>query len=192
MNEVKYTVDGFVVYKGSEPSKRFVWLNWLIQHYNLTIGAEIGCANGRTTEYLLRHNATLKLFAVDLWQPVPAEVGGGRQYKNWDFDRITQLFHSRTKPYANRMEVLCGVSWEMADLVRDNSLDFIFIDADHEYESVVKDIKAWTPKLKPGGFVTGHDTHFPDVLHAVEELIPEYVAVGVDHCWMAKKEDVQL
>jgi cephalosporin hydroxylase len=53
----------------------------------------------------------------------------------------------------------------------DETLDFVFIDADHEYESVKADIAAWWPKVKPGGILAGHDfaPEFPGVKQAVIE-----------------------
>ena len=36
-------------------------------------------------------------------------------------------------------------------------IDFLFIDADHRYESFIADLKAWIPKVKAGGIVCGHD-----------------------------------
>jgi predicted O-methyltransferase YrrM len=48
-------------------------------------------------------------------------------------------------------------SWEASKNFEDNSVDFVFIDADHEYESVVKDIDSWLPKVKKGGIISGHD-----------------------------------
>jgi predicted O-methyltransferase YrrM len=77
----------------------------------------------------------------------------------------------------------------MAEKVKDNSLDFVFIDADHRYEAVKADICAWTPKLKPGGLLSGHDIHYSSVHRAVEKLIPSFEEVGFDHIWFAKKED---
>ena len=44
-----------------------------------------------------------------------------------------------------------------ANLVADDSLDFVFIDADHSYESVLDDIILWYPKVKSGGIIAGHD-----------------------------------
>lgn len=54
----------------------------------------------------------------------------------------------------------------------DETLDFVFIDADHTYESVKADIAAWWPKVKPGGILAGHDfcDEFPGVEQAVNEF----------------------
>ena len=75
-------------------------------------------------------------------------------------------------------------SWEAANEFRDESVDFIFIDADHKYESVVKDIQAWLPKLKVGGVMSGHDFTQPTagVKRAVQELLPEF-KLGTDEIW---------
>ena len=77
----------------------------------------------------------------------------------------------------------------MAKQVKDKSLDFVFIDADHRYPAVIKDLAAWVPKLKPGGVLCGHDIHLPGVKKALDKKLIEYKDTGVDHVWYCKKED---
>jgi len=55
----------------------------------------------------------------------------------------------------------------------DESLDFVFIDAAHDYESVRADVRAWYPKVKTGGVIAGDDAQWPGVLIGVLETIPE-------------------
>ena len=50
--------------------------------------------------------------------------------------------------------------------------DLVFIDADHRYEAVAADIAAWTPHIRPGGILAGHDLQLPGVRQAVEESGP--------------------
>ena len=173
--------------------KRWDWLISMIRERDYTIGAEIGCSKGQTTWRVLKRYKKLQtLYAVDLWAPVPSEVGGGEWYKNWNFQRVKEIFDTNIRPYSNRVIVLQGLSWEMAKQVEDNSLDFIFIDADHEYPSVMKDILAWTPKLKPYGMISGHDSDVEGVKKAIDELINDWVETGIEHTWYANKENVRL
>ena len=173
--------------------KRYWWLITLVGRNGFKRGAEIGCANGATTHRLLRYCQKLKLYAVDKWEKVEAGSDGGAMQggpgcESWDHKRGWFRFQQITRGYNNRLTVLKGDSVEMAKHVKDESLDFVFIDADHRYKAVKADIAAWTPKVKPGGYVTGHDIHLSGVLRAVEETFPDYVDTGVDHVWYFKKE----
>jgi hypothetical protein len=62
-------------------------------------------------------------------------------------------------------------SVDASKLYEDESLDFVFLDADHSYEGVRSDIEAWLPKVKRGGIFAGHDFahYFPGVMRAVLE-----------------------
>ena len=63
-------------------------------------------------------------------------------------------------------------SGEASTRYENASLDFVFIDADHSYEAVKRDIAAWLPKVKSGGVIAGHDyCHWPGfgVIEAVTE-----------------------
>jgi len=108
--------------------------------------------------------------------------------ENWDNVRGEAIFDSRVRNYGKRLKKLKGDSVEMAKHVKDESLDFIFVDADHRYSAVMADLAAWIPKVKQGGFITGHDIHLSGVLKAVSEVLPDYVDTGVDHVWYCRKQ----
>ena len=78
--------------------------------------------------------------------------------------------------------ILEGDSSEMAAFVEDKSLQFCYIDAAHDYESVKRDIAAWLPKVK--GTIAGHDSEYEPVQRAVREFFPEALQVGP--VWMYK------
>ena len=61
-------------------------------------------------------------------------------------------------------------SIEAAKQFEDESIDFIHIDAAHDYENVLADIKAWYSKIKPGGLITGDDYGWDGVYRAVNEF----------------------
>ncbi len=142
-------------------------------------GAEIGVYKGETFFHLLKRFPELTLYGVDIWESQPAQDKfydqGGRSYK---FDELpghyTRIAKRAAKEFPGRGLVLKGLSVEMAAQVADGSLDFVFIDGDHLEEGVRADIKAWKPKVRYGGVVSGHDIHMPGVASAVMDLCPGF------------------
>jgi predicted O-methyltransferase YrrM len=68
----------------------------------------------------------------------------------------------------------------------DASLDFVYIDADHTYQSVVADINDWKGKIKSGGYISGHDFHMEDVSRAVRDCLGEPLELFSDDSWIVK------
>lgn len=68
------------------------------------------------------------------------------------------------------------------------SIDFIFIDASHEYEDVRNDLRVWLPKMKDGGIMAGHDyiPTYPGVVRAVDELWGDRInkKYAYEGCWL--------
>ena len=145
-------------------SNRRYYINWLIKEYNIKIIAEVGVRDGRTTFYLLDQNPDLVIYAID--------------------KSISEFYNNEIKQrYGNRLIPIEALSTDGAKRILDNSLDLVFIDADHSYEWVKKDIAAYKPKLKKGGWLTGHDIDFPGVNRAVNEVIVKY-DVGPNNVWL--------
>jgi hypothetical protein len=77
--------------------------------------------------------------------------------------------------YADRIQLIIADSSAAAQLFSDASLDWVHLDARHDYASVKADIEAWLPKIKPGGWLSGDDYNeekWPEVVKAVEDLLP--------------------
>lgn len=157
--------------------KRYHWLADVVNVFNLHVGAEVGAATGNTTEYLMKHCQSLcMLYVADDWRPIP---NSGQ----WERKDMEKVFRKKLEKYMRRITILKGLSWEQAQFVGDRTLDFVFIDASHDYESVCRDLQAWIPKVKPNSLICGHDLHFPGVVKALEEHLPKYHEAGVDHVW---------
>ena len=77
--------------------------------------------------------------------------------------------------FGDRIQLIISDSIAAARLFSDASLDWVHLDARHDYKSVKADIEAWLPKIKQRGWLSGDDYNeqkWPDVVKAVGELLP--------------------
>jgi Methyltransferase domain len=77
---------------------------------------------------------------------------------------------------ADTIQLVISDSVAAASLFGDDSLAWVHIDARHDYDSVVADIRAWAPKVAPGGWLSGDDYHaewWPGVVGAVSDTLPD-------------------
>ena len=148
--------------------------------------AEIGVCRGVLSRYLLERLPTLHLTMVDHWR---AHEPGSDAY---DFDAAHQQVCNLQTPeqvadnllaarwvasrFANRTELIRADSIEAAEMMDDHAFDLVFIDADHRYGSVVADIAAWASKVRPGGWLGGHDYGLPGLNGAVDRAADEFAA----------------
>ena len=129
-------------------------------------GAEIGVYVGYYSRVLLDIIPNLNLLCVDSWEPKTRR------------ERAYQLALEILSRYPNAT-VVRGKSVDVAKTVEDETLDFVFIDADHSYLSVKDDLEAWVPKVRKGGIVSGHDYFEPQsgnlgVIQAVDEYVKDH------------------
>lgn len=167
------------------------------------VGAEIGVAAGELSEFLLTARPTdLLLLMVDSWKfremadpyrvqcQQVGDVNGVRNAEAVEADRLLAYDVSR-RHQANAM-IMQADSIAAAAQVDDASLDFVFIDADHRYIATLNDCRAWVHKVKPGGWIGGHDyARFRDngVILAVEQFAEERgltVETGDDWTWFCR------
>ena len=121
------------------------------------VGAEIGVYKGEFTEKLCK--AGLRVYGIDPWK---AFVGQGRTQQlqeRQDFlyehtKRVLAPHPDCTLIRKTSMDALADFRW--------NSLDFVYIDGDHEFAHVAEDIAGWTLRVRPGGIVSGHDYYCTD------------------------------
>lgn len=164
------------------------WLAALIKARRFTRGAEIGAATGLTTSHVLKTCHFLKQYiVVDDWRPVV--LPGHPCYREghpWSLNNMEEEF-KKAAGSDGRVLIFKGLSWEQAAKVEDKSLDFVFIDASHDYDSVLKDLNAWSPKVRKGGVVAGHDINIKEgVEKAVLEKFKTYINAGIDNVWFVK------
>jgi predicted O-methyltransferase YrrM len=135
---------------------------------------EIGCWKGKSTSYMAEQimlsGKPITFHCVDTWRGTTTE---SHHQLDPDVanDRLFEVFTANMSPFAGYYQPIRSLSVEAAAQFGNNSLDFIYIDASHEYKDVVDDINAWMPKLKAGGIIAGDDYNSPDVSRAVHDTI---------------------
>jgi hypothetical protein len=123
--------------------------------------AEVGVADGRFSAQILQHSGPECLYLVDFWRTGRRAHGYFPGFHKWgaaeegDYDAVRQSFAEEIT--AGRVRLLRGCSWEQLALVPDGCLNWVYLDAAHDFDSVVRDLNAVLPKLRPGGIVAGHD-----------------------------------
>ncbi len=128
------------------------------------MGVEVGVFGGVMSRALLAGHQGLTLYMVDNWLPADEQPASYRDYGDFH-SKLTarqQQAYRRdatdgTAMWAQRRSVLAVASVVAAREFEDNSLDFVFLDADHSVAGVLADIAAWWPKVKPNGYLCGHD-----------------------------------
>lgn len=127
-----------------------------------TEGAEVGVFTGYFSEVMFQHIPALHLYCCDIW-------GTGK------YARAEQECLERLKSYD--ATIIKKPSVEAAKDIADGSLDFVYIDAAHDYENVKLDIKAWASKVKVGGIIAGDDFYdFPSGKGGVMRAATEYAS----------------
>ena len=128
------------------------------------LGIEVGVQRGRFSDYLLEHWKGKQLISVDPWLEDSLE-------KYVDHANVPQDKHDvlyletkqRLSKHGDRSLVWRMNSLEAAEKIDDQSLDFVYIDARHDYVSVQEDLNLWFQKIAPGGIIAGHD--YADTIH---------------------------
>lgn len=163
-----------------------------VQEQGWTAGAEIGLQRGWTICHLLETCPQLSMIGVDQWIEVP-DTGepGWQSYDHIDLDYWAGKVKRRVAAYGPRGRVLHMPSLEAARQVPDGALDFVFIDGDHTARGCEADIRAWAPKVKASGYVTGHDWQFAEVARVLNRLLPGWEA-HEHQCWRIAKTRIDL
>jgi hypothetical protein len=140
--------------------------------------AEIGVKTGKYSDFLLSRWRGRKLISIDPWLAAETDEYVDRANVPQDaHERFLAETRQRLAPHGARSEILRLTSLEAAERVADRTLDFVYIDARHDYDSVLEDLAAWYTKVRPGGIVAGHDYvdgTFPSGVFGVKRAVDEF------------------
>jgi hypothetical protein len=175
------------------------WADGITPLYELTVAdapsvahfVEVGSFKGRSAAFMaveiINSGKQIKFDCVDTWLG-SEENQAGQSWQDADVvaGTLFDAFTANMAPVEGRYTAIRQSSVAAAELYADATLDFVFIDAAHDYESIKTDINAWLPKVKAGGILAGHDYGFDSVQAAVTELLPGGEGV-YGHCWVFRK-----
>jgi hypothetical protein len=129
-------------------------------------GVEVGTLYGDSAEIWCSVNQQMKLSCVD---PYGDYI---RLRRKRDPDSVYKATCELLEKYSVTM--IRNTSLAAVDGFKDESLDFLHIDGDHMFDSVVMDLVVWAPKVRKGGVIALHDyfsLKWPGVTHAVDAYI---------------------
>jgi len=132
--------------------------------------AELGCYYGESTEVFAKYAQTV--YAIDPWAEDyitgPDLQSVGRDWKETMAD-VEAMFDAMAADFTQIKKVKKRQE-NAVTIYSDQSLDLVYCDTLHSEEATASAIDLWLPKLKPGGFMSGHDyvEAFPGVIRAVD------------------------
>jgi hypothetical protein len=119
-------------------------------------GVEVGVLYAEFSEHILTHWKGEKLYLVDAWRTFPGLVDVNNPDENGQLNNMGMAV-KRIYRFEERATVIREPSLSASSLFQNDSLDFVYLDAAHDYKNVTFDIMTWLPKVKPGGILAGHD-----------------------------------
>lgn len=142
-------------------------------------GVEIGTDQGEYAEVLCKSIQDLSLVCVDPWRTEAYEKGKQPESNEPQsyFDRRYAETVERLKPYPD-CQIAKTTSMEAVDLVGNNTLDFVYIDGNHDFLNTTQDIHHWFKKVRPGGIIAGHDyVRYPSrKFNHVQKVVNAYMS----------------
>ncbi len=164
--------------------QELLWLAAQARHRQYIV--EFGSLHGRSTRCLADNGFEgSKIWAVDPWAgDYYSEQGSTIKVNTY----VMPQFIENLKDHIETGRVVPVRNFSY-NFTLDHAVDMVFIDGDHTYKTVVRDIKKAYELLRPGGLISGHDyghPQWPGVKQAVDELVGGPVEVW-ESIWKAIK-----
>ena len=162
-----------------------VIISKLMNRVKGNIFIDLGCLVGGFTTQMATEakKRNGKVYSIDLFGESVEPIGHWEIHQKYP---IKQFFieNMTDRGLIEVIEVIQGNSVNVADRFKNESVDFIWLDTNHDYELTIKELPAWYPKLKIGGIIGGHDWCIEGVPKAVKEFFKEFeVHQSTNGCW---------
>jgi len=151
----------------------------LYKELDYKVGAEVGVELGKFSRTICDTVPGVKLFCIDPWAA----------YNRNSQDREDNIYrNAMVRLNGCNIEVMRMTSLEASQKIDDNSLDFVYIDALHEFDNVMMDIILWSKKVRSGGIVSGHD-YLIHYRFGVIEAVKAYTYANNINLWYVTTEN---
>jgi len=162
---------------------------------HLKTGVEVGVAGGQNIKHILENCPHIvKLYGIDSYSQDSFDMTHIDIIKEFgSFEELFKEVKLMLSQFGDRTQLIKKTSSDAVKEFSDESLDFIFLDANHEFDSVYTDISNWFPKIKKRGIFMGHDWdhgNFPGVTKAVKKYFANKKIETVSepyHIWYVVK-----
>jgi len=161
------------------------------------VGALFGASTSAMLVHIINSGKEMKLDVIDKWDgSVYPSASKDKRFTGWRkkygddwFPRFEKNMRSHgmfkmLTPYKMTSE-------EGSKLYQDESLDFVFLDADHNYPMIKLDVGLWWKKIKSGGILSGHDWRNPGKENGVKRALKEQFGSfhTLENCWWVQKDE---
>ncbi len=136
------------------------------------IGAEIGVAYGVFAYYVLLQNEPAKLYLIDPWEYglqadlEPDPTAEKQKSRDDQYKTVCGYF----APYKN-VEIVRMKSEDAASMFENDYFDYVYIDGEHSYAAVTRDLANYFHKVKVGGYLIGDDYGWTGIMPAVQDFL---------------------
>lgn len=144
-------------------------------HGKNLIGCELGTFKAQSLLAVLQALPNVKLmYSVDEFKPYEDHVATNyysRDEKEMDVVKFLAYHNIKYSGVKERVKMLEMTTNKALSKIKNNELDFIFIDSYLSYEQAYKEINDWYCKVKKGGIYAGHDARSESVMQAVNDFM---------------------
>lgn len=144
--------------------------------------AEVGVGKGSNALNMLESFPMAKFYLVDSYDVNNSTFQFGKVFTLEERSTFINELKAKLEPFKDRVRLMIVDSEEAARRFPDEHFDYVYIDSQHEYDSVKRDLRAWFPKVKKGGTFGGDDYDVESVRRAVTDYFVDGVLTA-DRDW---------
>jgi predicted O-methyltransferase YrrM len=143
---------------------------------------EIGSLAGESTSLFAMSGLFNEIHSIDPWE----DYEEFNEDNDLTWEQVIEQYKLNIRYFEDVIYIHKAYSYECSDHFRDDYYDLVYIDGAHDYMSVKKDIEHYLPKIKKGGYISGHDFDnvYPDTIKAVIKTIGHPDRVFMDSSWI--------